>query len=40
LIYNTALYGETKYGVSFLNNKEEYFNHDNSFEIISSISRR
>lgn len=40
LIYNTALYGETKYGVSFLNNKEEYFNHDNSFEIISSISKR
>ena len=40
LVYNTALYGETKYGVSFHNNKEEYFNHDNSFEIISSISKR
>ncbi len=40
LVYNTALYGETKYGVSFLNNKEEYFNHDNSFEIINSISKR
>ncbi len=40
LVYNTALYGETKYGVSFLNHKEEYFNHDNSFEIISSISKR
>ena len=40
LVYNTALYGETKYGISFHNNKEEYFNHDNSFEIVSSISKR
>ena len=25
--------------ISFMNNKEEYFNHDNSFEIVNSISR-
>ena len=31
---------ENNFGISFHNNKEEYFNHDNSFEIISSISRR
>ncbi len=31
---------ETKYGITFSNGQEEYFNHDNSFEIISSISRR
>lgn len=34
------MYSENSYGISFMNNKEEYFNHDNSFEIISSISRR
>ena len=32
--------GETKYGITFSNGQEEYFNHDNSFEIISSISKR
>ena len=30
--------GESKYGISFSNGQEEYFNHDNTFEIISSIS--
>ena len=32
--------GETKYGITFSNGQEEYFNNDNSFEIISSISKR
>lgn len=40
LTYKDGMYSENSYGISFLNNKEEYFNHDNSFEIISSISRR
>ena len=40
LSYKDGMYSENNYGVSFQNNKEEYFNHDNSFEIISSISRR
>lgn len=31
--------GESKYEISFANGQEEYFNHDNSFEIISSISK-
>ena len=31
--------GESKYEISFTNGQEEYFNHDNSFEIINSISR-
>ena len=38
--YRAGTIGETVYGISFYNNKEEYFNHDNSFEIINSISRR
>ena len=32
--------GESKYGITFASGQEEYFNHDNSFEIISSISKR
>ena len=40
LTYKDGMYSENSYGISFMNNKEEYFNHDNSFEIISSISRR
>ena len=39
LSYKSGSYGEINYGVSFMNNKEEYFNHENSFEIINSISR-
>ena len=39
LSYKSGGYGEINYGVSFMNNKEEYFNHDNSFEIVNSISR-
>ena len=31
--------GEINYSISFMNNKEEYFNHENSFEIVNSISR-
>ena len=38
--YRSGVVGETVYGVSFHNGTEKYFNHDNSFEIISSISRR
>ena len=38
--YRSGIVGETVYGVSFHNGTEKYFNHDNSFEIISSISRR
>ena len=37
LSYKDGMYSENSYGISFHNNKEEYFNHDNSFEIISSI---
>ena len=40
LTYKDGIYSERAYGISFMNNKEEYFNHENSFEIISSISRR
>ncbi len=40
LSYKDGMYSENSYGISFHNNKEEYFNHDNSFEIISSVSRR
>jgi hypothetical protein len=40
LSYKDGMYSENSYGISSHNNKEEYFNHDNSFEIISSISRR
>ena len=40
LSYRDGMYSENDYGISFHNNKEEYFNHENSFEIISSISRR
>ena len=39
LSYKDGMYSENNYGVSFHNNKEEFFDHDNSFEIISSISR-
>ena len=39
LSYKSGSYGEINYGVSFMNNKEEYFNHDNSFKIVNSISR-
>jgi len=35
-----GVFGEAKYGITFANGQEEYFNHDNSFEIISSISKR
>ena len=38
--YKSGTFGETVYGISFHNGIENYFNHDNSFEIISSISRR
>ena len=37
LSFRTGGFGETNYSVSFTNNKEEYFNHENSFEIINSI---
>lgn len=40
LTYKDGVYSENSYGISFMNNKEEYFNHDNSMEIVSSISRR
>ena len=40
LTFKDGIYNERTYGISFINNKEDYFNHDNSFEIISSISRR
>lgn len=40
LSYKGGRIGETNYSMSFLNNKEEYFNHENTFEIISSISKR
>ena len=40
IVYPSGILGETKYGIAFFNNEEEYFNHDNTFEIISSISRR
>lgn len=36
-ISKTRFYDERIYGISFFNN-EQYFNHDNSFEIINSIS--
>ena len=39
LSYRDGMYSENSFGISFMNNKEEYFNHNNSFEIISSISR-
>ncbi|MBR2678910.1 MAG: helix-turn-helix transcriptional regulator [Bacilli bacterium] len=39
LSYKDGMYSENNYGVSFCNNKEEYFNHENSMEIVSSISR-
>ena len=39
LSYKDGMYSENNYGVSFYNNKEEYFNHENSMEIVSSISR-
>lgn len=40
LSYKGGIIGESNYSISFLNNKEEYFNHENTFEIISSISKR
>ena len=40
LTYKDGIYSERAYGISFMNNKEEYFNHEKSFEIIRSISRR
>ena len=32
-------FNENDYRISFYNNNEEYFNHKNTFEIISSISK-
>ncbi len=37
--YKDGYYNEKVYVISFNNNKEEYFNHENSFEIINSIFR-
>lgn len=34
-----GIFGESKYGITFTQGKEEYFNHDNTFEIINSISK-
>ena len=39
LSYKDGSYSERAYGISFMNSKEEYFNHDNSLEIIESIYR-
>ena len=36
LSYKDGMYSENDYGISFHNNKEEYFNHENSIEIVSS----
>lgn len=38
--YKDGYYNEITYGISFHNNSEEYFNHENSFEIINSIYRK
>lgn len=37
LSYKDGAYSENNYGISFHNNKENYFNHDNALEIIESI---
>ena len=39
LSFDNGNYNEINYGISFYNKNEEFFNHENSFEIISSISR-
>lgn len=39
LSFSNGDFGETNYSILFMNNKEEYFNHENSFEIVNSISR-
>ena len=40
LHYQSRFYvGDNSYGISFFNNKEEYFKYDNVIEIISSIFR-
>lgn len=38
LSFSNGDFGETNYSILFMNNKEEYFNHKNSFEIVNSIS--
>ena len=39
LSYRDGTFNENDYRISFYNNNEEYFNHKNTFEIISSISK-
>ena len=35
----TGVFGESKYTITFAEGKEECFNHENTFEIINSISK-
>lgn len=37
LSYDNGLYNENRYSISFYNNKENYFDYDSSFEIVSSV---
>jgi len=40
LSYNEGTFTENTYGISFYNGNEIYFNHENGFEIINSISKK